>query len=93
MIMNKDSACNAADLGLGRSSGEGHCNPLQYSCLENPHGQKSLAGYRPWGHKVLDTTEATEHALHTRNLINSDYIFRRIKIFVSWIRCFLLLKR
>ena len=45
MIMNKDSACNAADLGLGRSSGEGHCNPLQYSCLENPHGQKSLAGY------------------------------------------------
>ena len=28
--------------GLGRSGG-GHGNPLQYSCLENPHGQKSLA--------------------------------------------------
>ena len=28
----------------------GHGNPLQYSCLENPHGQKSLLGYSPWGH-------------------------------------------
>ena len=36
----KESACNAGDLGsipgLGRSSGEGHGSPLQYSCLENP---------------------------------------------------------
>ena len=36
----KESACNAGDLGsipgLGRSPGEGHSNPLQYSCLENP---------------------------------------------------------
>ena len=35
----KESACNAGDLGsipgLGRSAGEGHGNPLQYSCLEN----------------------------------------------------------
>ena len=47
-----------------RSPGGGHGNPLQYSCLENPHGQRSLAGYSPWGHKELDTTEATEYA-HT----------------------------
>ena len=42
----KQSICNAGDLGsipgLGRSPEEGHGNPLQYSCLENPHGQKSL---------------------------------------------------
>ena len=35
----KESACNAGDLGsipgLGRSSGEGNGNLLQYSCLEN----------------------------------------------------------
>ena len=35
----KESACNAGDLGsiprLGRSSGGGHDNPLQYSDLEN----------------------------------------------------------
>ena len=33
--------------GLGRSPGEGHSNPLEYSCLENPYGQRSLAGYSP----------------------------------------------
>ena len=33
------------------------CNPLQYSCLENPHGQRSRVGYSPWGCKESDTTE------------------------------------
>ena len=42
--------------GSGRSPGGGHGNPLQYSCLES-HGQKSLAGYSPWGHKELNTPE------------------------------------
>ena len=36
----KESAFNVGDLGLmpglGRSPGEGHGNPLQYFCLENP---------------------------------------------------------
>ena len=32
--------------GLGRSPGGRHGNPLQYSCLEKPHG-KSLVGYSP----------------------------------------------
>ena len=36
----KNLPANAADTGSipgsGRSSGEGNCNPLQYSCLENP---------------------------------------------------------
>jgi len=49
------------DLGsnpeLGRYPGGGHGNPLQYSCLENPRGQRSLAGCSPWGCKELDTTE------------------------------------
>ena len=43
--------------GLGRSTGRRHGNPLQYSCLENPHGQRSLAGYSPSGCKELDMTE------------------------------------
>ena len=42
---------------LGRSLGGGRSNPLQYSCLENPRGQRSLAGYSPWGHKESDRTE------------------------------------
>ena len=57
----KESACNEGDLslipGLGRSPAEGRGNPLQYSCLENTHGQKSLAGYSPQSHKESDTTE------------------------------------
>ena len=57
----KDSACNVRDLGstpgLGRSPGGAHGNPLQCSCLENPHGQRSLVGYSLWRHKESDTTE------------------------------------
>ena len=34
-----------------------HGNPLQYSCLQNPHGQRSLEGHSPWRHKESDTTE------------------------------------
>ena len=36
---------------------EGMANPLQYSCLENPHRQRSLADYSPWDRKESDTTE------------------------------------
>ena len=51
-LVVKNPPANAGDIrdegstpGLGRSPGGGHGNPLQYSCLENPHGQRSLAGY------------------------------------------------
>ena len=57
----KESAYNAGDLGsipgLGRSPGGRQGNPLQDSCLENPHGQRSLVGYSPRGHKESDTTK------------------------------------
>ena len=55
--------------GLGRSPGGGHGKrrqlffffSLQYFFLENSHGQRSLAGYSPYGCKELDTTKVTEH--------------------------------
>ena len=60
----KNPPANAGDIrdvglipGSGRSPGGGHGNPLQYSCLENPYGQRSLAGYHPWDHEELDVTE------------------------------------
>ena len=37
---------------VGKIPWRGHDNPLQYSRLENPHGQRSLAGYSPWGRRV-----------------------------------------
>ena len=61
----KESAFYAGHLssipGLGRSSGGGHGNLLQCSCLENPHGQRSLVGYSPWDCKESDTTEQLAH--------------------------------
>ena len=51
--MVKNPPANAGDTGLiprsGRSPGEGNGNPLQYSCLGNPTGQRSLVGYGPLG--------------------------------------------
>ena len=62
--MVKNPPANAGDVrdvgsvpGSGRSPGKGNGNPLQYSCPENSHGQRSLAGYSPWGFKESDTTE------------------------------------
>ena len=64
VLVVKNPPANAGDLqdtslipGLGRSPGRGHGNTLQYSCLENPHEQKSLAGYSPLGLKDLDMAE------------------------------------
>ena len=55
------STCSAGDpdsiSGLGSSPGEGNGCPFQNFGLENPYGQRSLAGYSPWGRKESDTTE------------------------------------
>ena len=67
-LVVKNPPTNAGDMwdaglipGLGRSSGGQHGKPAlrpasptpaQYSCLENPHRQKSLADYSPWGCRV-----------------------------------------
>ena len=65
----KESACNARDLGLiprlGRCPAEGNGNQLLVFLPGEVHGQRSLADYSPWGHRVrrnwatnsLDTTE------------------------------------
>ena len=56
----KEYACNVEDLGsipgLGRSSGEGNGNLLQYSCLENPMDRRA---WQATVHEVaeLDMTE------------------------------------
>ena len=59
--MVKNPPAMQEDLGLipalGRSPGGGHGNLLQYSCLENSHGQRNLAGYSPWGRKESNMTE------------------------------------
>ena len=69
----KASVYNAGDLGsspgLGRFPGEGNGTPLQYYCLEESHGQRSLVGYSLWGRKELDTTERLHFTSHTNKVI------------------------
>ena len=67
-LVGKESTCSTGDLRdmvsfpeLGRPPGGGHGNPLQYSCLEIPNGQRNLEDYSLWGHKELSMTEVTEH--------------------------------
>ena len=47
----------ASTSGFGRSPGGQHGNPLQNSCLENPHDQRNPAGCSSQGHKESDMTE------------------------------------
>ena len=69
--MVKNPPANAGDVrdtgsipGLGRSPGRGHGNPLQCSCLENPHGQRSLAGY---SHGLMKSrTRLKQLSMHTQ---------------------------
>ena len=79
----KESTSNEGDLGLipglGRSPGGGHGNSLQYSCLENPHGQMSLSGCSPSRCKESDTTEqlSTQACIH----VHKDIGFTKKKSF------------
>ena len=64
--MHVDARDKGSIPGSRRSPGEVNGNPLQYSCLENPHGQRSLVDYGPWGHKELDMTERLTLSLSFR---------------------------
>ena len=60
----KESASKAGDLGSipgsGRSLEKGMATPPVFLPGES-HGQKSLVGYSPWGHKESDMTEQLTH--------------------------------
>ena len=56
---------NSPANGSRRSLGVGNGNPLQFSGLEDFHGQRSLVSYIPGSHKALDMTERlSTHILH-----------------------------
>ena len=56
-------------------------NPLPYSCMRNPHGHRSLAGYSPWGCKAFDTTERLSVHAHTHTLFTVE---SRLPFSVKW---------
>ena len=58
MVKNLSAMCETwvRSLGWEDSPGGGHGNPLQYSCLENPHGQRNLpGGLQSMGHDSVGT--------------------------------------
>ena len=86
----KESACSAGDLGsipgLGRSSGEGNDNPLQYSGLENSMDciVQGVAKSQTWlsdfdfpsiisGHGCSTTKRPWKHVIKIANLLSNKY--------------------
>ena len=85
---DKQSACDMEHLGsipgLGRSPGGGHGSPLQYSCLENAHGQRSLVGYHPWGRRVRH--DCLTNTKHMQDIYreNAKLFMRLSKNLIKW---------
>ena len=77
--VDKESACNARDLGLipgsGSSSGGGNGNPLQYSWLENPMDRGAW-----WAavHGVVKsrTQQSTDHMTLSRPTLDAASTFK-----------------
>ena len=72
-LVVKNPPANAGDIrdtgsipGSGRSSAGGHGKPLQYSCLENPYGQRSLVGCSSQGHRVGHNS--AQHSMMSGNV-------------------------
>ena len=81
-LVVKNPSANAGDVrdvssipGSGRSPEERNGNTLQYSCLENPNGQRILVGYNPWGCNESDMTEQLRtHIVIIRDVkLNDSY--------------------
>ena len=72
----RDSDLNS---GWGRSPGVGNGNPLQYSFLEKSLGQRSLAGYSPWGLKESDMTDQLTHNIHMYKILLFYSSFRGLR--------------
>ena len=77
MVKNLTSMWETWVRSLGWEDSLEEDNSLQYSCLENPHGQRSLAGYGPWGHKESDTTEHLNTAQRSMLLLDVHRTFRK----------------
>ena len=90
--MGKESACIAGDAGnvdlipgSGRSSGGGHGNPLQYSCLENPMDR---GAWKPAVHgSAQSRTRLKQLSAHTPKQISGDRVSGGRAVAWCLIRC------
>ena len=92
--VGKESPCNAraaANMGsipdLGKSPGEGHGNPIQYSCLENPMNR---GAWQATVHRVAKSWTwlkwlSTHACMHAHNYIQNGHIHSFNQYYwVSW---------
>ena len=79
---SKESACNVRDLGSipgsGRFPWRSEWQSTSVFVPGESHGQRSLAGYSPWGCEELDTTEQ----LNLAQYHVGEAVFKRISTFV-----------
>ena len=76
--------------GLERLPGRGNGNPLQYSCWEKSHGQRSMAGYSLWSCTESDTGQTWlsdwthTHTMHTWLSIWLKFVLETTKLVRKW---------
>ena len=71
--------------GLGRSSGGGNGNPLQYSCLGNPMDKGTWRAAVHKGQKESDKTEATEHTyMYAIKYFSTAWFLIAVEYFISY---------
>ena len=63
---NSGDLSDAGSILVGKSPCRRAWQPTPAFLPGESHGQRSLAGYSPWGHTESDTTEATQHVPDTR---------------------------
>ena len=83
----KETACNAGDSGsipaLGRNTWRRKWQPTPVFLPGESQGQRSLIRCSPWGHKELDTAEATWHsAIQKSHAIRSSSVYYPLKTFM-----------
>ena len=82
LLANAGNKRHRFDSGVRKLSWRRAWQPTPVFFPGESHGQRSLAGYSPWGHKESDTTEVTSHA---RTLGLSYLFFQGASIFlISW---------
>ena len=71
--MVKNLPANAGDIGSIPVSGDpwGRKWPSAPVFLPGKHGERSLAGYSPWGHKELNTT----HTFHLKKEKKENIVY------------------
>ena len=91
-LHGKTPTCSARDAGsipgFGKISWRRKWHPTTVFFSEKSHGQRSLAGYRPWGHKQSDTTEwqhtHTFHSFISTNVSEDPRLTKHCTVWGTW---------